>query len=81
MVHLVGHLLAVGAAGAAGLPIRVAVAAAVSNRRDRRDWSFRAVASDLVPAGAGIARAARDLRLEEDSRRYSLVTQAKSPVI
>ena len=81
MVHLVDHLLAVSAAGAAGLSVCVAVAAAVSTCGHRGSWSFRVAASDLVPTGAGVARATRDLKASGRLRSLLSGNPCGMPVI
>ena len=62
MVHPVGPLLAVGIAGADRLSVRVVDSAAFPNRGDRCAWSSGVSEGAVLPAGADIAWAARDLK-------------------
>ena len=66
-MHFARGLLADRAAGAGVVPHHMAVAAALPDRRNSSRGSFCVVASDPIPAGARVARAARDLRAEENS--------------
>jgi hypothetical protein len=61
VVHFVYRMLADCATRAGALPLGVALATAVSNRRHYRGWRSGAIKGDLVSSRAGVEGTSGDL--------------------